>query len=89
MFNDRGYCNIIKCMVLETLQGALVMATGFNICGLYVLDGSTVIVHVLLSSQDFHDKNKLWHLRLKYVSERGLVEHFGNRILEKHYMVKV
>lgn len=32
------------------------------------MDGSTVIGHISLSSQDVHDKTKLWNLILGHVS---------------------
>lgn len=41
---------------------------------MYILDDSTIINHASLANQDFHNKIKLWHLRLSHVSERGLVE---------------
>lgn len=43
-------------------------------CGLYILNGSTVIGHESVASQDLLDKFKLSHLRLGHVSERDLVE---------------
>lgn len=33
-----------------------------------------MIAHAFVASQMMQDKVKLWHLRLKYISERGLVE---------------
>lgn len=50
------------------------MAKGSKICGLYILDGSIIIGHVFVASQNLIDKYKLWHLRLRSVSERCLFE---------------
>lgn len=63
MFDDLGYCIIIECGVLEILHGALIMAKGSKTCGLYTLDGSTVIGHASVVSQYLLDKSKLWNLR--------------------------
>ena len=46
----------------------------FQMNGLYILDCSIVIALASMASQTSHDKIKLWHLRLGYVNERGLVE---------------
>lgn len=41
---------------------------------LYILDNSIIIGHASLHSQEFQDKNKLWHLRLWHASNRYLIE---------------
>jgi hypothetical protein len=41
---------------------------------LYILDGSIVIGHASLASEASHNKFEYWHLRLRHVSERSLVE---------------
>lgn len=41
-------------------------------CGLYILDGFTVIGYTSLVSKDFHDKNKLCDIRSEHVSERKI-----------------
>lgn len=40
----------------------------------YILDNSIIIGHASLHSQEFQDKNKLWHLRLWHASNRYLIE---------------
>lgn len=47
---------------------------GTKIFGLYVFIGFIVIGNTSLSNQNFHDKIKLWHLKLEHVSERCFVE---------------
>ncbi|XP_027368866.1 uncharacterized protein LOC113874851 [Abrus precatorius] len=36
--------------------------------------GKHVYAHASVASQTMQDKTKLWHLRLRHISERGLVE---------------
>ena len=74
MFDGLGYCTRIERGMMRISHGALVIAKGSKIHGLYILDGSTVIGHASVASVDTLDITKLWHLRLGHVSERGLVE---------------
>lgn len=50
------------------------MCKGSKMRGLYFWDGSHVIFHVSLASQEFLHKTKLRLLRLDHVNERFLVE---------------
>lgn len=43
-------------------------------CGLYILDGYTIIDFALVVSHDSHGRSKLWDLRSRDVRKRGLVE---------------
>jgi len=74
MFNGLGYCTRIECGMMRISHGALVIAKRSKIHGLYILEGSTIIAHASVASEDTLDITKLWHLRLGHVSERGLVE---------------
>jgi len=42
--------------------------------GLWILDCSTIIGHATIDSETFHNKYKLWNLRLGHVSEKCLVK---------------
>jgi hypothetical protein len=55
-------------------HGALIIAKGSKLNGLYILKGSTVISNALVTSVETPDITKLWHLKLGHVSERDLVE---------------
>jgi hypothetical protein len=44
-----------------------IIVRGNKMCGLYVLNSSTIIGHVLVTSQDSHDKYELWDFRLGHV----------------------
>jgi len=74
MFDGLGYCTRIERGMMRISHGALVIAKGSKIHGLYILEGSTVIAHTPIASVNNLDITKLWHLRLGHVSERGLVE---------------
>jgi len=60
--------------MMRISRGALVIAKGSKIQGLYILEGSTVISHASVASVDTLDITKSWHLRLGHVSRRGLIE---------------
>lgn len=74
MFDDLYYCSRIECGALKIAHGALIVANGSEMCGLYILDGSIIISHASVASQHLLDKSKLWHFTLEYAAERGLVE---------------
>lgn len=59
MFDDLRYCIRMEHVNFKILHGALIIFKGFNICGLHILDDFTIIGNVLLSSQDFYNKNRL------------------------------
>lgn len=52
---------------MENLAWWKIMVRGNKMCGLYVLNSSTVIGHVLVTSQDSHDKYELCDFRLGHV----------------------
>ena len=56
---------------------------------LYILDGSSVIVNASLVNEASHNKYELWHLRLKHVSERGLVKLAKQGFLGKEKLDKL
>lgn len=74
MFDVLGYFTKIKHGMLKISSGSLILVKGTKMNGLYILDCSIVIALASMASQTPHDKIKLWHLRLGYVNERGLVE---------------
>ncbi|WJX42094.1 hypothetical protein P8452_29365 [Trifolium repens] len=85
----QGYCTRIERGVMRISHGALVIAKGSKINGLYILDGSTVISNALAVSVETEDITKLWHLRLGHVSERGLVELAKQGLLGKEKLNKL
>ncbi|KAK2447548.1 secreted RxLR effector protein [Trifolium repens] len=89
MFDGLGYCTRIERGVMRISHGALVIAKGSKINGLYILDGSTVISNALAVSVETEDITKLWHLRLGHVSERGLVELAKQGLLGKEKLNKL
>ncbi|KAH9716240.1 hypothetical protein KPL71_021389 [Citrus sinensis] len=60
--------------IMSVVKGSLVLLKGIRKNGLYVLEGTTVIGMVLVSSSSSVDKTRLWHLRLGHMSLRGLKE---------------
>lgn len=59
MFDGLGYCTRIERGVMRISHGALVIAKGSKIHGLYILEGSTVIAHASVASVDTLDITKL------------------------------
>ena len=60
--------------MLKITKGSLIMMKGhLRPAKLYVLEGSTIIGDAAITSSEL-DKTTLWHLRLGYMSENGLVE---------------
>lgn len=60
MFVDPCYCTKAEYGMLSILHGAIIVAKLSKMCGLYVLNCSTVIDNASLSSQDFYDKTEIW-----------------------------
>ncbi|CAJ2674023.1 unnamed protein product [Trifolium pratense] len=89
MFDNLGYCTRIERGVMRISNGALVIAKGSKMNGLYILEGSTVISNALVTSVENADITKLWHLRLGHVSERGLVELAKQGLLGKEKLNKL
>jgi len=50
MFHGLVYCTGIKHGMMKILHGALIIAKGTKMCGWYILDGLTIIVHASLVS---------------------------------------
>ena len=65
MFDDLGYCTRVEHGVLKISRDELIIAKGSKICGLYILEGSNVVIHSSLTSGGFHDKEELWDLSLR------------------------
>lgn len=64
VFYYLGYFTRVKHMVLKIFHGDVIIAEGSKIYNLYILEDSNVVVHSSSFSEDFHNKNKLWDLRL-------------------------
>jgi len=75
--------------MLRISHGALRITKGLKMCGLYILNGSTVIGHAFITSQDSYVKTKLWHWRVRYLSERGLIEIAKQCLLGKNRLEKL
>lgn len=52
--------------MLKILDDEVIIVKESKICGLYILKGSNIVFHSLLSSEDFHDKSKVWDLRSRH-----------------------
>ncbi|KAK2414224.1 cysteine-rich RECEPTOR kinase [Trifolium repens] len=89
MFDGLGYSTRIERGVMRISHGALVIAKGSKMNGLYILEGSTVISNACVTSVENADITKLWHLRLGHVSERGLVELAKQGLLGKEKLNKL
>lgn len=63
MFDDLDYYTKVEHGVLKISPNGVIMSKRSKIFKLYILDGSNVIGHSSLASEDFYDKNKLWYLR--------------------------
>ncbi|WJX64387.1 hypothetical protein P8452_49170 [Trifolium repens] len=85
----QGYSTRIERGVMRISHGALVIAKGSKMNGLYILEGSTVISNACVTSVENADITKLWHLRLGHVSERGLVELAKQGLLGKEKLNKL
>lgn len=90
MFDNLGYCIKIEHGVLKKFTRHWLWLNGLKYMSCILLDGSIIICHESLASQDFYDKTKLWHLRLSHFSERDLVElankgFIGSKKLNKLY----
>ena len=75
-----GMLDHIGCVVkvqhstISVVKGSLVLLKGTRKNDLYVLEGTTVTGLVSVSSSSSVDKTRLWHLRLRHMSMRGLKE---------------
>lgn len=71
MLNKKGYEFKGKNRTLKVSHGSLVIMKANIVNGMYILEQSTIVGS--MSSTEV-DKYNLWHLRLRYISERGLNE---------------
>ncbi|KAG8502550.1 hypothetical protein CXB51_000089 [Gossypium anomalum] len=74
---SKGYKYIVKSGVLKISKGSLdVMKGQRKTAKLYILQGSTVTGDAIVASSSLYDDNitKFWHIRLRHMSENGLVE---------------
>ncbi|KAK2993764.1 hypothetical protein RJ640_025071 [Escallonia rubra] len=60
--------------VMRIMKGALVVMKGLKQNSLYLLQGKTVIgIAAITSSSNIDsDTTKLWHMRLRHMSESGM-----------------
>lgn len=66
MFNDIGYCTRVERGMLKILHDEVIIVKWSKTCGLYILEGSNVVVHSLLTSEGFQGKKRLWDLRSRH-----------------------
>lgn len=71
MFNNEEYCNIFYNGQWKSIKGAIVLTWGNNVLTLYMLKVriSSSIINVMEDELTI----QLWHKRLAYMSEKGLV----------------
>lgn len=62
MYDVLGYCTNIEHEVLKILYGEAIIVKGSKRRDFYILEGSNVVDNSSSTSEDFHDKNKLWDL---------------------------
>lgn len=83
MFDDPGYYIIVEHKVFKILHVRVIIAKVSKLYGLYILEGSSVVVYSSLNIIPFHEKNKLFDLRSRYDGCLNVVsEHlmsFANR----------
>ncbi|KAG8475695.1 hypothetical protein CXB51_032441 [Gossypium anomalum] len=75
--DSKGYRYTAESGVLKISKGSLVVMKGQRkIALLYVLQGSTVIGDAAVASSSLSDDDitKLWHMRLRHMSENGMAE---------------
>lgn len=74
MFSNLIKVTIIEHVILRISHGALIISKRSKMCGLYVLYDFTCIGNASIDSKNFHYKIKLWNLKLRHASKRGLIE---------------
>ncbi|KAK2981275.1 hypothetical protein RJ640_006976 [Escallonia rubra] len=82
---DSIYCSIsIKGGVMKVSKGAMVIMKGQKTEILYKLIGNTVICGASVSTHvgSSNDNSELWHKRLGYLSERGMLELQKRKLLQ-------
>lgn len=65
MFDDLGYFTRVELGMLKILEETII-AKGFKICDLYILEGCNNFIHSSSSNEEFHENNKLWDLRSRH-----------------------
>lgn len=74
MFDQIMHNNRLKLGVLSVMNGSIVVMKGLRKNGVYVLVGEVVVGESRVSLDNNIDKTKLWHLRLRDVSENCVKE---------------
>lgn len=82
MLDKDGYNVKTKSGVLKVINGSLTMMKITIKNGLYTLIGRTIAREASLVQNHKLDKIKLWHLRLRHIGQKGLIE-LQNEGLEK------
>ena len=74
IFNSQGYKYADKGGVLRISKGALVFIKGKMVNGLYMLQGSTIVGFIAISSSSDSDSDNtyLWHMQLGLMCEAGI-----------------
>ena len=78
--------------VLKVRKGALVMMKGHKrTANLYILQGTTVTGDGVVSSKSmtYGDVTMLWHMRLRHMSEKGMIELSRRGLLDRHNTSKL
>ena len=59
---------------LKVVKGSLVILKGVKMNVLYILDGRIIVGNVSNVQKQCINKTRMWHMRLRHISERGLQE---------------
>lgn len=86
MFDDLGYSTRVEHVVFKISHGEVIIAKWSKVWRLYILEGSNVIVLSSSASEDFHDKNKLWDLRLRHGEFLEVILDHFNEFYRRHRM---
>lgn len=70
--------------VLKVLKGFMVIMKGVRQNGLYVLEGTTISGDLAAVVDQDIDKMMIWHMRLRYLGEKGLKELSKQGLLGVH-----
>lgn len=69
--------------VLKISQGEVIITKRSKICGLYMLEGSNVVIHYSSASEDIHDNKKLWDLRSRHDGFLKVVSKYFNEFCKR------
>lgn len=73
MYDELGYEISIEHEIMETLRNAKIISRGSKLCGLYMLNGSTVFCNASKTRQNMHDNYEIYGFYLLHVGDMGLV----------------